>query len=127
MTVLYRNAALSNLGSRGPLKCMVDKLNELVGSPQLLWDKTFCCFEVPNGSIRTELSQAVHESLCRSPADEVSLGLVSRAASAFLRIVERQAERYLPGGESADLEQDLVMSVENAPADNMFAEFFRFN
>ena len=122
MTRLYRKAGLSNLGSCGPLSYMVSKLRELIDCPRLLWDKNYCCFDIPFYSSSSDLSKAVYESLCNfSPSEEV-LKLASRTASVFLKVVERQAERYLPGGELSGLEPDSFVLASNAPTDNMFAE-----
>ena len=122
MTCLYRKAGLTNLGSCGPLSYMVLKLKELIACPRLLWDKDFCCFDTPFYSASSELSKSVYESLCNFSPSEAVLRLASRTATVFLKVVERQAERYLPGGELSDLEPDSFVLASNAPADNMFAE-----
>lgn len=52
----------------------------------------------------------------------VALDFASRAANEFLVVIERQAARYLAGGELALLDQNMKDRVANAPADNIAAE-----
>ena len=57
-------------------------------------------------SSSSELSKAVYGSLCNFSPLEEFLKLASRTAFAFVKVVERQPERYLPGGELSGLEPD---------------------
>ena len=105
MTCLYRKAGLSKLGSCGSLSYMVSKLRESIDCPRLLWNKNFCCFDIPFYSSFSELSTAAYVSCNFSPREEF-LKLASRTASTFLKVVKRQPERYFPGGELSGLKHD---------------------
>ena len=48
----------------------------------------------------------MYGSLCNFSPLEEFLKLASRTAFAFVKVVERQPERYLPGGELSGLEPD---------------------
>ena len=86
-----------------------------------MWNPNFCCFNIQDHQ-HSKLSLTVHESLCSSVIDQVSVDLAKRTAEEFLKVVERQAERYLPGGALASLEPEMIVLGTNAPADNIVAE-----
>ena len=118
---LYCKSNLSNLDSYKPLAYRVDELKQIVEAPRLLWDKDFSCFEV-TGHSYSDLSNAVYQCPTESECNQAALNLASQTAKEFLTVVERQAEKYLPGGTFCNLEPEMVVLGTNAPADNMVAE-----
>ena len=122
MKVMYRQKDLSNIGSSKLLTYMVDKLKCLKDCPRLIFDDNFCCFELPADAHKSELSKKVHACLLEYEADEETLNFISLVAEDFLTVIERQAADYLPGGKYADMEPEMIVLGENAPADNIMAE-----
>ena len=122
MTALYRKENITNLDSCHHLAFMESKLESLVDHPRLLFDQSFCCFDLPAERERTALSKKVHECLLQYNPDEETLKFISTVASEFLVVVRRQAKDYLPGGKFSDMEPEMIVLGKNAPADNIMAE-----
>ena len=61
MTALYRKENITNLDSCHHLANMESKLESLVDRPRLLFDQSFCCFDLPAERPRTAMSTKVHE------------------------------------------------------------------
>ena len=122
MTALYRKENITNLDSCHHLAFMESKLESLVDHPRLLFDQSFCCFDLPAERERTAMSKKVHECLLQYNPDEETLKFISTVASEFLVVVRRQAKDYLPGGKFSDMEPEMIVLGKNAPADNIMAE-----
>ena len=70
MTALYRKENITNLDRCHHLANMESKLESLYDRLRLLFDQSFCCFDLPAERRRTAMSTKVHECLLQYKPDE---------------------------------------------------------
>ena len=91
MKVMYRQKDLTNIGSLKLLMYyMVDKLKCLKDCPRLIFDDSFCCFELPADAHKSEVSKNVHACLLEYDADEETVNFLLQLAEDFLTFSKRQ-------------------------------------
>lgn len=114
---LSRKSSLNNLDCCALLQTVAANLRKLIVAPNMLWDRKYNVFELGD-----TIEDPVHDFLCKEQPTKVALEFASQTANEFLIVIERQASRYLVGGELALLNNDIKAYATNATADNMVAE-----